>query len=187
MKLSSQSDGITPQLKTAYVNCLTSPILSSLAVLSISAMMPDGSAALHHFADQGRGHPGRGSAFGGTPGARSLLGHSNSTFNSLAYCSIHVFTLSSSVSASSPASLRRQFSSTTSWFVLYIWRYGKHHHHLGILWRMPLSLPQTLEEKQHASPCPWRQCKQFLPLWLILSCFPSSENCRLWTMQPSAG
>ena len=65
MKLSSQSDGITPQLKTASACCLAS-LTSSPAAFRISATMPDGPATLLHFillecfGDQGCGHVGRG-------------------------------------------------------------------------------------------------------------------------------
>ena len=35
-----------------------------------------------------------------------------------------------------------------------VWRHVKHHHHHGILWRIPLSRSPTL----YAWPCAWRHC-----------------------------
>ena len=49
MKLSSQSDEITLQLKTASVSCFASTTPSSPATFSISAMMPEGPATLPYF------------------------------------------------------------------------------------------------------------------------------------------
>ena len=96
-------------------------------------------------------------------GGDSFLGHSNSTLRSLAECSTHVFILSSSVNASSPASLGTQFLPITYWSVQSIYRqYGKHHHLLGILWRIPLS--QTLPARRHALPHGWCSCR-----WVHLS------------------
>ena len=93
-------------------------------LFSISATMADGPAALLHFIllsalwlwVMGPLGGGRGAAVGGTSWS-SLLGHTNSTLSSLAQCSTHAIILSSSVSASSPASLCTQFSQTMSWFL----------------------------------------------------------------------
>ena len=92
----------------------------------------------------------------------SLLGHTNSTLRTLAQCSAQAFLLS--LSLSSPAALRTQFSPITSWFG---WRYRNHQHQLGILWRFPLSLPQTLTARWHALPCT-------LPFWPQSYCLLSS-------------
>ena len=59
-----------------------------------------------------------------------------------------------------------------------VWLYGKHHHHLGIPWQIPPSLPQTLPARWYALPRAWCQCRQFL---LLPSCLRSSgfEPCTL--------
>ena len=49
MKLSSQSSGMSPELKTASASCLMSSTPSSLAAFNISAMTPDGPEAFPHF------------------------------------------------------------------------------------------------------------------------------------------
>ena len=49
MKLFSQSDGMTPQLKTASVSCLVSSTPSSQVAFTISDTMPDEPAAQLHF------------------------------------------------------------------------------------------------------------------------------------------
>ena len=72
-----------------------------------------------YFADRGHWHTGWGPAVRGTSRS-SLLGHSNAPLSSLAYYSIHASNLSSSVSASSRASLRAHFSSPTSWGMRFI-------------------------------------------------------------------
>ena len=108
----------------------------------------------------GRGVGGGGGSQDG-PSGSSLLGHSNSTLRSLAYCSTHVFVLSSSVSTSSPASLHTLFSPIIFWFVQSVCLVIiKHHHHLGIPWRIPLPLPQILPARCCALPRAWHHCKQ---------------------------
>ena len=112
----------------------------------------------------------------------------------------HAFILSSSVSASSPASLRTQFSPTMSWFVWSICLAIRKtpSHHLGILWWIPLSLPQTLPDGRYVLPHAWHQCRQFY-LWgarslangslshlvtaaLAISCDPEPVRQEKWCM-----
>ena len=57
--------------------------------------------------------------------------------------------LSSSVSVSSPASLNSQCSPTMSWFEWLIYLvYGKHYHHLMMLWQILLSRPLYIHYKR---------------------------------------
>ena len=44
-----------------------------------------------------------------------------------------------------------------------VWQYEKHHHPLGILWRIPLLLTHMLPTRQHAFWRTWCQCRKFLP------------------------
>ena len=61
----------------------------------------------------------------------------------------------------------------------------KINHNLGTLWRISLSLLQTLPARRYVLPCAYHQCRQFLPPWAPPSCFPSSGHCKLWTMPAS--
>ena len=60
------------------------------------------------------------------------------------------------------------------------------HHYLGILWQIPLSLPQTLPARRHALPCTWCQCREFLALGFrhhasLLHCTLGFEPCTLFS------
>ena len=64
--------------------------------------------------------------------------------------------------------------------------YGKHHHHLEILQRIPLSLPQTLPRRRHVFPHACHRCRQSLPPWPQSSCLlQPSGHCRLWIVHTS--
>ena len=64
-----------------------------------------------------------------------------------------------------------------------VWWYGKHHYHLEVLCKIPISQPQTLPAIRHVLPRAWFQCRPSLPPWHQPSCLPSSGHCRIWTMQ----
>ena len=115
----------TPSLLGSY-HCWKQPPpvsyqLNSFLTSSIQHHSNDAFHLAECFADLGCWHTGRrGGSWGGRVSGSSLLfhsSHSNSTFRSLTQWSTHVFILSSSVTASSPASLRTQFSPIMSWFV----------------------------------------------------------------------
>ena len=159
-------------------------------------MMPEGTAALPHFillsalwiwvADtlggdrQFGGRQFVGWEGGGGCWGSSLLGHSNSTLRGLAESSSQFFILSSSVSASSPASLHKQFLPITSWFVWSIClAIRKTPSPSGDTVANSSFSAQTLQAAQNALPCAWRSCRRSLPLWPQLSCLPSSGPCRL--------
>ena len=64
------------------------------------------------------------------------------------------------------------------------WRYRKHHHHLGILWQIHLSLPQTLPARRHVLPRAWHHVGSFCPLGLrghasFRQCTVGLEPCTL--------
>ena len=64
-----------------------------------------------------------------------------------------------------------------------VWGYDKHHHHLDILWLIPLFLPQILPARWYALPSVWRRCtcRKSLP-GILPACLPPLGHCRFWTM-----
>ena len=144
--------------------------------------MPDGPAALLHFILLSdlwiwvMGTLGGRPAVGGTSGS-SLLGHTNSALSKQPSIVLNPM----------PSSCLHQWAQAHQHHCIHsshqqcpgfcspsVWLYGKHYHYLGILWRILLSLPQTLPARRHI--CHMLGIN-------VGSCFPLGLRCHASTLQ----